>query len=298
MPEVTENYIRIPAREGGDFEEGSTRTITLSAEQGIKALIGRLKGENKTTIRTYLFDKEKWTMERAQAWVAEHKEGKALVDLLFEEAYKAAGTQEADKGASLAVKMLEETEHGVMTGGYLLLWGDEQHKDLQRQYFTKATDLWLDKLPVVPALFHHGLDKTVDLSVVGRRVKAQVDDQGVWVKHWLDKSSEYWAWLEPLLRAEALYLSPGSAGHLVRVAKKSGELLSYPIVEDTLTPTPAQHRLRPVEQIKAAYKCLNLAPPELGGEDAGALSLETERARAQALRDAIELSRSKLKLLE
>jgi len=68
-PEVTENYIRIPVSPGHDGHR--IRTITISASQGIKALYC---GECKKVI-TYLFDKSKWTMERAQAWIREHKRG-------------------------------------------------------------------------------------------------------------------------------------------------------------------------------------------------------------------------------
>jgi len=73
-PEVTENTIRIRVRDPGDFEDDSFRTINIGAStQGIKATVGRLKGENTMTIQSYVFDKEKWTVEDAQAWVDEHK---------------------------------------------------------------------------------------------------------------------------------------------------------------------------------------------------------------------------------
>ena len=71
--ETTENYVRVRVRAPGLFEEDSFRTITISAEEGIRAVIGRLKGETTTTIQTYLFDKEKWDEERAKKWVEEHK---------------------------------------------------------------------------------------------------------------------------------------------------------------------------------------------------------------------------------
>ena len=66
-PETTENYIRIPVSEGHDGHR--IRTITISAEKGIKALYC---GECKVII-TYLFDVDKFTMAEAQAWVQEHK---------------------------------------------------------------------------------------------------------------------------------------------------------------------------------------------------------------------------------
>jgi len=65
-PEESETTIRIPV---GD-ECAVTATITISADEGIKALYcGKIK-----KIRTYLFDKriKAWTMATAKAWVKEH----------------------------------------------------------------------------------------------------------------------------------------------------------------------------------------------------------------------------------
>jgi len=195
-----------------------------------------------------------------------------------------------------AIKVLSETDEGVTVGGYLVMWGDEDHPDLQGEYFTKSTELWLDRYPKVPALFHHGLDESVDLTVLGHRTKSVPDDIGVWVEDWLDKSNRYWQMVEPLLKKEALYYSPGSVPHLTRKAH-DGRLLTWPIVEDTLTVTPAQHRQRPVEQIKAAYKAANLEPPEIeptgsdeapSGDDTG-VSCEDACAEVRAKARAILL---------
>lgn len=40
--------------------------------EGIKFVIGRLKGETKTTVQSVLFDKEIWTLRRARAWLKEN----------------------------------------------------------------------------------------------------------------------------------------------------------------------------------------------------------------------------------
>lgn len=199
-----------------------------------------------------------------------------------------------DARGSLSVKALESDDSGVIVGGYLLLWGNEQRRDVQEEFFTKSSELWLDQYPVVPVLFHHGLDRDVDLAVVGRRVEAKADDMGVFVKHWIDKSNKYWAWIQPLLEAERLYYSPGSAPHLVRSDKKTGEIFTYPIIEDTLTPIPAQPRLRPIQHIKAAYKSANLEAPDLGGGESADSRLEVERAKAEALRLAMQIELDKL----
>jgi len=76
-PEVTEKYVRIRVRDPELFVEGSFRTIVLSAEKGIHAVIGKLKSDpsGATVIQNYMFELAKdWTMEKAQAWVREHKD--------------------------------------------------------------------------------------------------------------------------------------------------------------------------------------------------------------------------------
>lgn len=76
MPEETDRYIHWPIRDKSDFVQESFRTITISAREGIKAVIGKLKSDpdGSTHIQKYLFDKSKgWTMEKVRRWVQTHK---------------------------------------------------------------------------------------------------------------------------------------------------------------------------------------------------------------------------------
>ncbi|MBT0159053.1 hypothetical protein G4O51_03615 [Candidatus Bathyarchaeota archaeon A05DMB-2] len=74
--EETEQYIRSGHRNPEDFEQDSLRTISISDEEGIKAVVGKLKGEDTTTVQSYLFSKEKgWTLDKAKAWFEQHREG-------------------------------------------------------------------------------------------------------------------------------------------------------------------------------------------------------------------------------
>jgi len=83
-PETSGDYIIIRVKDPDYFDPDSFRTIDISKEQGIKATIGCKKGEYEggkcqigTEVQRYLFDKEKWTLSEAEAWVKEHKaEGK------------------------------------------------------------------------------------------------------------------------------------------------------------------------------------------------------------------------------
>jgi len=92
--EVTENYIRIPVSSGHDGHR--IRTITISASKGIKALYcGTCK-----KIKTYLFDKDKWTLAEAQAWIREHKRGL--------ERYEEILSKQEEMPGDIAEKMAEE----------------------------------------------------------------------------------------------------------------------------------------------------------------------------------------------
>jgi hypothetical protein len=70
--ETTDQYIRSGHRDPSEFQPDSLRTITLSEEEGIKAVIGKPKGKDTTEIQSYLFDKNKWTLEKAKAWFKQH----------------------------------------------------------------------------------------------------------------------------------------------------------------------------------------------------------------------------------
>jgi len=75
-PDITASYIRIRIRNPKTIVEGSFRTITISESEGIKGIIGRLKKNptGPTKIQSVLFEKDKWTVERAKKWVEDHKD--------------------------------------------------------------------------------------------------------------------------------------------------------------------------------------------------------------------------------
>jgi HK97 family phage prohead protease len=81
--EETEDYIHIRIQDPENFIEDSFKTIDISEEQGIKAVIGKLKSDpqGSTKVQKYLFDKEKWDLEKAQKWVDEHKEEKEIKEI-------------------------------------------------------------------------------------------------------------------------------------------------------------------------------------------------------------------------
>lgn len=79
VPDETEGTIRVRVKNPNLFEKDSFKTITIGAKsKGIKAVVGKLKGETSMTIQSYLFDKSKWSKKEATAWVKEQGDKKTL----------------------------------------------------------------------------------------------------------------------------------------------------------------------------------------------------------------------------
>jgi len=70
----TEDYYRVRQVEPSLFDEDTFRTIWISKIAGIKAIIGRRKGEETTTIQSLLFQKDKWTPTEIKKWIKEHSD--------------------------------------------------------------------------------------------------------------------------------------------------------------------------------------------------------------------------------
>jgi HK97 family phage prohead protease len=81
-PDITENHIRIRVEDPDKFVDGSFRTIDLSKEKGIRSVIGKYKDDpsGPTHVQSYLFDKDKWSVAEAEAWVKDHKYFDGIVE--------------------------------------------------------------------------------------------------------------------------------------------------------------------------------------------------------------------------
>jgi len=63
--EETDQYVRSGHRSPEEFQLDSLRTIVLSEDEGIRAVVGKLKGKDTTEIQSYVFDRSKgWTLEK------------------------------------------------------------------------------------------------------------------------------------------------------------------------------------------------------------------------------------------
>lgn len=155
---------------------------------------------------------------------------------------------------STAVKMLGD---GGRVGGYLVVWGDDARRDLQGEYFSPETDLGLDWYPRRPVLYQHGLDGALGPALIGQIEAMQPDSVGLWVEAQLDLRRRWALAVLDLVRQGALGWSSGSLPHLVEI-EADGHIRRWPIVEGSLTPTPAEPRYTDAVAVKMAYQALGL----------------------------------------
>jgi HK97 family phage major capsid protein len=142
-------------------------------------------------------------------------------------------------------------------GGYLIVWGSPAQTDLEGEYFTPGTALGLDWFQTRPMLYHHGLDGSMKAAVIGTIDTLHADETGVWAEGQLDLRARYVRAVQRLVDRGLLNWSSGSLPHLVEVAA-DGHIKHWPIIEGSLTPTPAEPRRTDVRTIKSAYDALGL----------------------------------------
>lgn len=158
-------------------------------------------------------------------------------------------------------------------------------KDTDGEFFSPRTDIKPDWFPARPVLFHHGQDPDLKDETFGMADDLSREDDGWWVTTWLDRSKQYFARINALLAAGKMYGSSGSVPHLAKIDHHSGEILVWPYIEQTLTPTPANlfSRVTPAKAV-ADFTSAGLAlPPDLetyltssdGGESPAIAALES-----------------------
>jgi HK97 family phage major capsid protein/HK97 family phage prohead protease len=149
-----------------------------------------------------------------------------------------------------SVQIKTANDGSVIVAGYGVVWGGV---DLDGDTFTQETDLWLDRITSTPpVLYDHGMDARIGKSVLGRVVKTEPDDVGLWVEAQLDAHAQYLQYIEAireLADKDAVGWSSGSVGHLVE--RNGGIIKSWPIVEFSLTTTPAEPRTLGVQALRA-----------------------------------------------
>jgi phage head maturation protease len=144
------------------------------------------------------------------------------------------------------VKILQQSDTTATVGGYGVIFGGH---DLQGETFTPQTDYRLDLVPTKPVYYDHSASEKIGLTQLGSVATEEPDDIGVWIEAELDKSNQYTAAVLKLVERGVIGWSSGSVGHLTR--REGGVIKSWPIIEYSLTATPAEPRTVGVERLKS-----------------------------------------------
>lgn len=134
---------------------------------------------------------------------------------------------------------------GGKLGGYLVVFTDEAHPDLEGEFFTKTTAFEFEDGHQVGVYYQHGLDATIKSRRVGRGA-LKLEDAGVWLDAQLDLRDDYERAIYSMAEQGKLGWSSGAVAHLVErePVGKSVHIKRWIIGEASLTPTPAEPRTR------------------------------------------------------
>jgi len=137
------------------------------------------------------------------------------------------------------------TADTATVAGYGVIFGGA---DLEGDTFTKSTDYMLGLVPVKPVCYDHTMSAKVS-HVIGTVKSVTADETGLWVEAELKRSEDYVDAVLELINRGVIGWSSGSVPHLVRREAKS--ITQWPVIEWSLTPTPAEPRTLGVERIKS-----------------------------------------------
>jgi len=146
-----------------------------------------------------------------------------------------------------------------IVSGYLVRFTNANQRDLRGEFFDPTTEFYFDRgyEPInARVLYHHGLDKTMSVNVIGTPVKAQVDDAGIWFEAQLKIADEYKKYIQQLIERGELGWSSGALPQSVHV-DDTGHIKSWAIIEASLTPKPAMpftNRIATVKTLRPESK--------------------------------------------
>lgn len=151
-------------------------------------------------------------------------------------------------GKSVKAHIKSMDDDTAVVAGYGVIWGGT---DLHGDGFAPDTNFMLSLVPTKIVLYDHGYNKSIGQAIIGavKTSSIKLDDFGMWVEAELDRHNEYAEYVLELVKRGVLGYSSGSVPHLVQRIGKS--ITQWPIIEFSLTPTPAEPRIVGVEIIKS-----------------------------------------------
>lgn len=144
-------------------------------------------------------------------------------------------------------------------------------KDHQGEYFSDATDLWLDRIPKRPIVYYHGGVELIP-EVIGEELGYERRDDGVWFRVKLDKTKAYAARIWDAAKKGLARASSGAISHLVRAAE-DGRLIVWPIGELSLLDGQEHRPVNPLARIElvTAKAIFEAASISIGAIEEGAI---------------------------
>ena len=175
------------------------------------------------------------------------------------------------------LKSLGEVGGKARVGGYLVVFGSPDSTDLVGDWFSPDTYFGVHEGNGADTMIHHGLPLKADTPALDWTrdkllppLQTRRDDIGLFAETVCDLSDKHEAKIYDLVQAGKLKWSSGAAAHTVRrrSGRKSGEIVRWPIIEGSLTPTPCQLSGTGVTSLKAFFGANFLATSDMTLVDA------------------------------
>lgn len=154
----------------------------------------------------------------------------------------------------------EMNNDSVVIAGYGIVFGGT---DLEGDTFTKETDFMFDYTPNKVGLWSHNKDKTVK-GKIGNVINYHIDEVGVWFEMQLDRSNKYIGAIKRLVEQGVLGYSTGAFPQLIE--RKNGVIKTWPLLEVSVTPNPAEPRTLGINFQKEFEEVDNLILAEQNSE--------------------------------
>lgn len=187
----------------------------------------------------------------------------------------------SEEGGANILRVIQSKSLGgdVVAGNYMFLWGSEEERDLENEWFSKATNWESDYtqgLERIPMDWEHGRapDNDVrdgkghvdgpgrhDIIAYADMKSAVADENGLWVERVLNRSSRYMEWVKTLLDAGMLATSSEPVQEGI-MKSANGHIDKWPLYRDSMTVTPMEWRMRLNGNVLKAAKALCEDSPE------------------------------------
>ena len=162
-------------------------------------------------------------------------------------------------------------------GGPIPLPGAPRGADLDGQWFSERTDIKAAWLPYRAVDWHHGGDRTMARTVIGKAIlDAEPDDEGHWVTVWLERGQRRLALIRQLAERGAQIFgsseSIAGTGQLKALdgtvvpwkAGLPGEIVTWPYWRQTLSTSPQNTHsiIRPLKAALADLEGYGITGPD------------------------------------